>query len=984
MLELRILGALEAFRDGVRLQLGPPKQQALLAVLLLNANRVVSIDDLRDELWGDEAPMSARHSVEVYVSGLRKALGADRITTVAPGYAVRVEPDEFDVDRFERLLRDGRRALATGRAGAARDLLAEALLLWRGEPLAGIAAGPRVENVVARLADLRLGGLEARIDAELELGICEELIGELQGLIAEHPLREALYSRLMLALYRSGRQADALEVFQRARKTLLDELGLEPSRPLQDLERSILNQDPAVERPVAAAVDIGLPAKPASFVGRLAELDSLRTVLRSARLVTLTGAGGIGKTRLAIEAARLAAHRWRHGVAFVALAPVRRSEDVPAAIAAAIGLGALDGSPETAVASHLRDRELLLVLDNFEHVREEATFVSKLVSSCPRLTVLATSRAPLRIYGEHEFAVPPLGVDGGASGGPSEAAVLFLDRAQAARPDAAAEPGDAELVEEICARLDGVPLAIELAAARMKILSAQDLLAAMVRPLELLVDGPRDVPERHRTLRAAIEWSHDLLGPAEQRAFARLAVFSGGFTLDTAEAVCGASVEQVGLLRDSGLLRADAGVRFGMLETIREFGAERLAESSELAELRRRHAEFFVRLAERAEPKLRGPDQVEWLRRLEAEQANLWAACDWAFEANRPDVPLRLVAGLWRYWEARASISQARRYLERALAKSADLDPSIRAKALFSSGRIAIRQGDLEQAATAFAAGEALSSELGDPGGTALCLAGRGWIVHSVGPTDEAVRLCRAAVELARSSQEDWIVADALNNLGVALRAGGDDPGSRAALEESLALRRAIGDLEGVTAALNGLALLAVANDDIDEADALFREAFAASEGRGDVFYDAARDVVLAYVAFARADMEQAETLSRQAFEASQRHGYRQFTAYSLELFAGIAASEGRFDHAALLVGAALATAEELGRSYRRRPGGRSPGVQYDWDARAVKSLLVQARRKVGAAAWEATVDKGRRLDPCQAVEQVFAGVPQRGRVRVA
>ena len=983
------MGTLEVLLDGRALGLGRPKQRALLAVLLLDANQAVSVDRLIEELWGDEPPKSARHGLEVYVSGLRKVIGADRIRTADPGYLLRVEPGELDFTRFEHLLHKGRRTLEAGRAGAARETLSDALALWRGPPLAGVPAGLHIEAATARLEDLRLAALEARLDADLALGRHDELVPELERLVAEHPLRESVWGRLMLALYRCGRQADALAAYQSARRRLVDELGIQPSLALQELERAILNHDRSLEVPPSDASDARLPVPAASFVGRRRELATLRVLLvrGDVRLVTLTGPGGIGKTRLAIEAARTVEREWSHGAAFVTLVRTRRHEEVPRLIAAALGLREADGtSVRETLKRHLADKELLLVLDNFEHVLESATLLSELLSSCPELTVLVTSRAPLHIYGERELPVPPLRVLGAdsASGDLSEAAQLFIERAQSVAARDARGAESAAVIEEICVRLDGIPLAIELAAARARVLSPKALLARMGHRLQLLIGGPRDAPHRHRTLRAAIEWSHDLLGAEERRAFARLAVFVGGFSLETAEAVCGASVDQITVLRDNGLLRYDAGDRFAMLETIREFAAVQLAQSGTLAEMRREHGEYFVALAERAEPELRGPGQLEWLDRLDAEEANLWAVFDWAFEIRRPEAPLRLGAALWRYWEARGSLRRARALIDKALADAQHVAPRLRARALFSSARMALRQGDLKHALTAFAAGEDLFRAAEDAGGIALCLAGRGWIVHSIGPSWRAVELCREAVELARSSGESWIVGDALNNLGVALRAHGAPAGSRAALEESLALRRSIGDLEGVTAALNGLALLAVARDDLDEAEAFFLEAFAISEARRDLFYDAAREVVLGYIAFARTELVRAETLSLRALDSSRRHGYLQFTAYALELLAGIAAAEGRLDDAAMLRGSTLAAVERLGHRGRRAPGEASAGVEYDWDARAVNTVLADARGQLGPATWDAVVDKGRLLDVDAMVEFALGAASRGDAVRVA
>ncbi len=485
--------------------------------------------------------------------------------------------------------------------------------------------------------------------------------------------------------------------------------------------------------------------------------------------------------------------------------------------------------------------------------------------------------------------------------------------------------------------------------------------------LPLLIGGPRDAPERQRSLRAAIDWSYELLDHEETRVFNGLAVFNGGIASEACTAICGSARSTLESLADKNLLVRDAGVpgRFLLLETIREYALDRLQRVGALDEMRRRHAEYFVALAEQAEPELRGPSQHEWLAHLDAEQGNIAVVFAWAADVGERDVPLRLGAALWRYWEARGSIGDARRQLEDALAVSPDRTLEARPAALFASGRMALRQGDLDHARAVFIEGRSLFAAAGEVGGVALCTAGLGWIAHVIGPVDQAVTLCREAVEVARESDEGWIVADALNNLGVALRSEGDLQGSREALEESLSLRRQIGDLEGVTAGLNGLALIAIAQDDFDSAEKLFGEAFAVSERRGDLFYVAAEDVVLAYLAFGRGDFIRATALSVSALESCRQHGYRQFSAYALETLAGVAAAEGRLRDAGRLLGAALALAEQIGRSPTpgRSGSARNDGVTYDWEARAVKLVLQRAARQLGRRAWDAALEEGRRLE---------------------
>jgi predicted ATPase/DNA-binding SARP family transcriptional activator len=953
--------------DGCPVALGKPKQRALLAVLLLDANRVVALERLIEELWPEDPPASARHAIEVYASGLRRALGTDRIVRRAPGYLVRAEEEELDSTRFEVLAARGHKALEAGRPAAAAATFREALDLWRGAALADVAAGRLTQAAAARLDDLRIGVLEARIDADLELGHHGDVVPELEALVAEHPLRERPRRQLMLALYRSGRQADALDAYRTTRRTLLDELGLEPSRQLRDLEQAILRHDPTLEPRPTAEARSSLPSPAASFVGRRAELDALRELLsrQGVRLVTLTGPGGIGKTRLALEAARRAEREFSDGAAFVSLVPVTDERRVLEAVARGLGVRAGAGTPLLdALKGYLREKDFLLLLDNFEHVLGAGRHVSDLLAASPRLTVLATSRTPLRVYGEQELSVPPLAVRGPdvQEEAPPEAVELFVERARSVNAGFALSEQNAGAIDEICVRLDGVPLAIELAAARVKLLAPATLLARMGRRLQLLTDGPRDTPARHQTLRATIEWSHELLGEREKRLFARLSVFVGGFTLEAAEAACDATIDLLTALVDDSLVRTDGSGRFSMLDTIREYAEERLVETGDLDDVRARHAGFVVALAEEAEPELRGRDQVSWLVRLDAEEGNVLAAVDWAVEADRPDVPLRLGAALWRFWEARGSITPARERLDAALARSSDVDPEVRARALFASGRIALRQGDLDHALSVFSEGRALFVEVGDVGGEALCTAGLGWIAHVLGPVDDAVGQCREAVDLARQSGEDWIVADALNNLGVSLRTQGDLAAASTALREALALRRRIGELEGVTAALNGLALIAIATDEYAEAGALFEEAFAISRERGDLFYEAARDVVLGYLAFARGDLESTRVSCVNALESCRRHGYLQFTAYALETLAGVAAAEGNLPRAARLLGSALAISDRIGRVPVPVPRATATGVAYDWEARAVKRALAGARRDVGLRAWDELVSEGRAL----------------------
>ncbi len=981
----RLLGPLEVVNDaGETVSVRAAKERAFLAALVLGRNRAVPVSRLVESIWADDPPASYEHSLHVYASRLRKLIGRERLERTNAGYLLVVGPGECDVTEFERIAAAGRAALAAGEPHRATAELSGALALWRGGALADLVDEPVGRTAAATLRQLRIAAEEDLAQAELALGRHDSMIAKLERLVAEHPYRERVRGQLMLALYRSGRQGDALAEYRAVRQTLRSELGLEPGRALQELERAILNHDRSLDpAPLEPLRRPSLPAPVTSFVGRQTELEQLAELLRASdvRLVTITGTGGIGKTRLALEAARRIGDEYADGAFFIELAPIRDPELVAQSVAGALGVQQRPGAtPIEALAAELSERQALLVLDNFEHLLDAAPLVTGLLNAAERLKILVTSRGRLHVYGEHEFTVPPLAIPLTETDTSAEALAqvdaveLFVSRARGAEPGFTLEQANAGAVAVICTRLEGLPLAIELAAARTKAFSPETLLERLTSWLELLVDGPQDVPERHRSLRATIDWSYELLDEEERRLLRGLSVFAAGCTLEACRRVCGGGIGTLESLAEKNLVRREGGDggRFAMLETIREYALDRLVDHAELDDRRRHHAAFFVALAEQAEPELRSGTQVEWLRRLDTEEPNLWAAFAWGLEAGG-DGPLRLGGALWRYWEARGSITEARARLDQALARSPDASPNARAWAFFASGRMALRQGDLERARAVFDAACTLFHAVDDSGGAALCTAGLGWIAHVAGPFDESVARCRKAVELARASGEEWIIADALNNLGVALRSVGELPGSRAALEESLALRRTIGELEGITAALNGLALIAVAEDDLDRAERFFDEAFAVSEARGDLFYIAAEDVVRAYLAFARGDLDRATRLCIRALASCRRHGYLQFTAYALETLAGVAAAEGRLPIAAQLLGAALTISERFGRTYGPSRTAGSQCVAYDWEARAVKAVLIQARRELGEAVWETATTKGRALE----VEEALAAAEQ-------
>jgi predicted ATPase/DNA-binding SARP family transcriptional activator len=786
-MEFRILGPLEVWDEGRELSLGGPKPRALLALLLLHANTVVSADRLIDELWGEDSPEHAADALRVNVSRLRKALPRDVLTTRSPGYVVQVEPDALDLHRFERLVDEGRSLLARGLAAAASKRLHDALSLWRGPALADFAYESFAQAAIARLEEIRLAAVELRIEADLALGQSHELVGELEVLVADNPLRERLRISLMTALYRAGRQAEALDAYQDARRALVDELGIDPSPALQELERAILRHDPALEVPqVDARPKTNLPRPASSFVGRERELAELLSHIEGgARLLTLTGPGGSGKTRLGLEVASWLVPSYEAGVSWVDLAELRDAALVGNTISQTLGA-------KSDLVEQIGDRELLLLLDNFEQVIYAAAELSALLRACPNLTLLVTSREPLRVDGEVEYRVPPLTVP--------EAVDLFCERSQL-------EPADE--IAELCERLDNLPLGIELAAARTKALSPRQILERLSHRHDLLRGG-RDADQRHQSLRATIEWSYDLLTADEQRLFRRLSVFAGGCTLEAAEEVCSADLDILQSLVEKSLLRF-SNERYSMLETIREYALARL--DGERESIRRRHINHFLRLAEQAQRE-GAPREVEWLEWADAEHANLREALRYAREAADTVRELRLATALAGYWAVAGFVAEGHQRLADALRRPGVQPPAVRAQALIGFMRLAVMQGAHEQA---LATGEEclrLQRELGDKAGEAWALLNLGNAYELVDDRETARTSLEASAELFRELEEWGGVVTYLNSRGNLALVEHDYEHARALFEEGLELRRRLGWPEGRGLLSNiGFALLMLGRD---------------------------------------------------------------------------------------------------------------------------------------------------------------------------
>jgi predicted ATPase/DNA-binding SARP family transcriptional activator len=880
--EFRILGAVEARAEDRPLALGGPKQRALLAVLLLRANRAVSRDELVDSLWGADPPRSAVQSLQVYVHGLRQALGAERIETVGNGYRLHVRPGELDSARFDELVAGAERSLAAGAPSEAAEKLDGALALWRGTPLADLSGEPVAETSTPVLTERRLRALELRGDAQQALGRHEQLTPQLEELVAAEPYRERFHAQHMLALYRAGRQKDALEAYRHARETLL-ELGVDPSADLQELERRILQQDATLAAPATREpAGVKLPVPPTSLVGRRLEVAAVIGLLRGedARLLTLTGPGGTGKTRLALAVATELGPALADGAAFVDLAALDDASLLAPTIAHALEI-AEGSSAEDALVEHLHDRRLLLVLDNVEQLVPDVALIGRLVAAAPRLLVLATSRTPLRLAAEHEYPVPPLTVPGGGASfeeiAASDAVRLFVARARAVEPGFALDESSARAVAHVCERLDGLPLGIELAAARSKLFNPRDLSARLDRRLDLLTGGPRDVPPRQQTLRATLEWSHEQLTDPDRDVFARLGVFAGGWTIDAAETVCGEGDVLGALARlvDNSLARRverPTGHRFAMLETIGEYAREQLARSDEAARVRRRHADYFLQLSTDTRPGLLAVD-AETFARFDDEYDNLRAALRCFADDDDVVSEVRLLDALWNFYTVRGHLSELRALLEGAVARSADADAHTRALARIHCGACAFRQGDLTRARQLTEEALALARGLGDDDEVARCIGTLGNIAFAEGDLDRAVELYEEAAHRSRASGHRSRLAVLLANLGSL--AGQRDDAETSALyaREAAEIQRDLGERDGLAVSLHNL-------------------------GRA--------ELSLSHPVEARAALTESLQLAREL-------GYREVIAYVLSGLAELALLDEENERAAKLLGASEDLFREIG-----------------------------------------------------------------------
>jgi predicted ATPase/DNA-binding SARP family transcriptional activator len=850
-----VLGPLEVVSgDRGSLPLGGRKQRRLLALLLLHANRVVERDQLMESAWGNAPPPSARESLDAYVYRLRQLLGHDRIARQDGGYRLRIGPGELDVDEFEQLVARAGEAIEAGEHRAATAALEQALGLCRGAAWAELDGDLSALSDAHRIDEIRISATEAMLEARLALGIGAELVSELEQLHREYPLRERPLSALMLALYRAGRQTEALASYRELCGVLREELGLQPSEPLRALERAILRQDPSLSTPppqprAPAAGHLPVPATP--FLGRARELAEVTALLRGAgaRLVTLTGAGGSGKTRLALRVAEACGGEYRR-TCFVGFADLTDPGLIAATICQALGIVERpDLTPAERLEGYLRDRELLLVLDNLEQLAPEVGVLGELLGGCPGVRMLVTSREPLHLAGEQQYEVPVLD--------PEEAIELFIARARTVIPSLLIER---ESAGAVCERLDRLPLAIELAAARIKVLSPAEILHRLERRLPVLASGPRDAPRRQRTLQATIDWSYGLLNEEEQRLLARLSVFAGGCTLQAAEAVCEAELDALGALIDRSLLRAD-GHRYGMLQTLREYALEKLARSGEEDLLRRRHAQFFIELlhAHRLDECLPDVDPRRPRGVVEAdERENFRAALEWAMEAGEIETVARLAAPLTLLWVRQGRLSEADRWLVVARERSTAYPLPLQGLLLTGARELACARGAHQESADLCDQALAIYRQLGDPGGLLLETTKRAAAAGALGDLGRSHALLEEALAIEREHDLKHAHAHTLVHVAGSHIAEGRFDQARTVLEEAL-LATEVGSGARVLVQVN-LAYIANVERRHTDAGELAEEAFQRGFAIGQSAVAAAAALELAW---SLAELHQPERATR-------------------------------------------------------------------------------------------------------------------------
>ncbi|MCS0605246.1 winged helix-turn-helix domain-containing protein [Streptomyces sp. LP11] len=931
----RLLGPTQVLRpDGTAVPVGGARLRALLSVLALRAGRTVPAGVLVAEVWDADPPADAAGALQALVGRLRRAIGADAVASADGGYRLTAGPDDVDLARFDRLAGDGLAALADGDPAKAAAVLDDALALWRGPALADL---PGHTAEAARWETRRLDALRARHAAALGLGQAERALPELTALCDAHPLDEPLQALRLRALRDAGRPAQALAAYDGVRHLLADRLGSDPGPELRALHAELLTEAPPEPEPGAGPGN--LPARLTSFVGREADIAAIGADLATARLVTLLGPGGAGKTRLSQEAAEAVRHTVRDGVWLAELAPVDDPAAVPQAVLTAIGARetVLHGAgadsmravtdahdPADRLVEYCARRRMVLVLDNCEHVVEAAAqLAERLLARCPGLTVLATSREPLGVPGERVRPVEPL---------PGPVALrLLADRGGAARPGFRTED-DPEACAEICRRLDGLPLAIELAAARLRMLTPRQIADRLDDRFRLLTSGSRTVLPRQQTLRAVVDWSWDLLDADERDVLARLSVFAGGCDLAAAEAVCGpVALDALGSLVDKSLVvaapAADGGMRYRLLETVAEYAAERLAETGHRAAAQRAHLSYYRELARTTDPLLRGPRQRAAIHRLQQEYENVRTALRHAVAVRDESEALCLVLSLQWFWQMRNQETEVRTWCPEVMALGPDpfAEPVRRARPVWQRphdapppyagevllearrgvhmSHLAVMDTDLETWQTPEAREKLrIVTRVYEPGLPQVCRApGMLWFFAEMmtGSVDRLLPIVEAAVRTSRATPGyEWELAGALQmraNL-LANRTAWAGDATRDA-DEALEIYRRLGDDWGTAEALSARGEARERKGAYQEAAADYRAAIEHAERLGARAQVAVLRTRLGSVLMESGDAESGERMLREVI-ADQQGTHSEAMPAARMFLASWLALTGRTDEA--------------------------------------------------------------------------------------
>lgn len=934
-LHLQLLGGLHLTRGGIPVRgFLSAKVQALFCYLAVTG-RPHSREALMALLWGDMQQERADHGLRQALSNLQKLAGPHLTVTRQSVSFNQDVPYYLDVELFLRLLDQAE----SGGLRPHRKLL-EAANVYAGDFLDGfyVRDAPEFEEWVAgqrewlrqKLFD-SLHRLAEHYISRGEYGVAAEHLNRLLGL---DPWREDAHRQLMLLLAYQGRRDAAIAQYHVCRRVLLENIGEEPAEETTELYRKIREGTLEISR--RQELPDNLPANIPPTFGRQEDAARIETLLEEpdCHLITLAGPGGVGKTHLALQVARNMADEFRDGTFFVSLSPVRDPPLVPNTIARTLGIEASPGhSVLESLSARLRDKEMFLVLDNFEHLMPSAPLVADLLSSSPHLRMLVTSRARLRLRAEQVYTVPPLALpplDDPAlpeviSQFPSVA--MFAERAALVRPGFAVNDANARVVAEICHRLEGLPLAIELAAARLNVLPVQALLARLENRLRVLTGGARDLPTRQQTLRATIEWSYDLLSQAQQALLRILSVFAGGCAFDALEDIHGAEdgegaggagnveceeglLETLSTLVDNSLVvreeQAGGDVRFRMLETVREYAFERLVASGDEDQIRRRHAEYYLRLAQRAQAELRGPQQLEWLNGLDTDHNNLRVALRWALDGSEHEggteagleLGMRAAAALCRFWEMRGYLSEGRQWLDELLARRQAVAPESRAIALRSAGILALGQGDLTRSAELCSESLQLYTAMGDTPGRAGALNSLGNARRELDDLEGAQALYEQGLALYREMGDPLGIAVVLNNLGAVTQLRGDLAHSAELYEESLALRRASDDTRGVAYTLNRLGGIAHQQGDLGRAEALCRESLQMRHKLGDKHGTILTLTTLATITYDQGDDAATTDLIEQSLVLCRELGETWGLASGLRILGSIAQRRGGYEQA--------------------------------------------------------------------------------------